>query len=378
MKQYLIIMFINVSLLLISCSGEQKVTIGHDHDQIDTSLSNKNYLNKDAAGASKLTIYPIQNQNMVEVKAWYSNHEILYLSIDGAGTDVIKHNIFTGESEEFYETNYSVTQIIPSKNNEYYAIESKNVNNQSSVQIVNKNGEILYENSQVADLVEFAWSPFEEEKILITYYEPTFTTSIEMLDLHTSNVQTILNIEPYVNWFSNDTVAFFNWDSAPSLSAPINLYNIDTHEQVKWTSSALLFDSIDEHFMYVEEDKNALTFHFVQLTTNTEQSSLSIPRLDSHAGYIWTPFFDWVPSTNQFYTFEPSHTGSVINYNEGFQLIAFNVRTGDKQVVFNSIALTRIDCSNDGKMCLIGNQLEKVVNTTTGIVSSIVQIKKES
>src|SRR5690606_1602972 len=138
--------------------------------------------------------------NVLMIKGWISNEEILYVSNINGHNQVIIYNLFSGKKEILFETNYAVVQVVPNNAYTYFAIESKDFQNNSIVTIINKNGKTLYEMEQAVDLVEFAWNPYQEDQLLLTNYYPSFTTEVMLLDVQ-SGEQKEKNVIPYVQWY---------------------------------------------------------------------------------------------------------------------------------------------------------------------------------
>ncbi|MBB6454267.1 hypothetical protein HNQ94_002742 [Salirhabdus euzebyi] len=359
-------------LSLIACSSATfDDGVMRPHEKKDLSITHKK---GSSSSHGVKNFVPLEDSDFLSIKSWYSDSQFLYVRSEAEKAEVMIFDVYTGDKRKFLETINPITQIVPSPTKEYFAIETKDNFEKSIVLIVDKQGDILFEKPKTSDYVEFSWSPYEESDIIITYYLPNFTTLMEVVNIVTDTTE-VIDVQPYVQWYDKNTVAHFKWSSEPSLSAPIHLYNLETQETSQLVTNALVFTSNQDSFMYVQERDTGLSFHFFKNDSENSHAQFEIPKLDTHAGYIWTPFFKWVQYSNEFYTFEPKDGGSVLGYEEGFSLISFDINTGTKREVVEVESLTQIDCTNDGKLCLVGYQLENLVSTDSGNITSIVKTK---
>ncbi len=365
----MIISIIVLFIFFVACSQNQNTA--HNHSTIDYTQPYKEEFPRSRNGETN-TFFPIKEDHLLMVKGWLSNEEILYVSNVNGNDKVIAYNLYTGEQTILFQTSNTIVQVYANNAYTYFAIESKDLQNNSNVTIINKNGETLFEDILAVDLVEFAWNPYEENELLITKYYPSFTTEVTLLDVQTRE-QKELHVIPYVQWFSSNEIGYFNWnEEGASLEAPIELYNLQTESKEQLITGALLFTSIENYFMYIQNNDTALTFHFVTPDDHQEVGQLTIPQLSSNAGYVWTPFFDWVQHTNTFFTFKPIKAESILEYKDGYELIAYDVEAGNITTIAHVDYLSPIECSPNGEKCLIGDRLDKMIKVRNGDIVSIV------
>jgi hypothetical protein len=354
--------------VLASCSAKTEDT-ALLHKKINIEIAHKSY-GDSISSSSK--IVPITDDGFIMVKSWFSADELLYVRSNNSFNELIKYNILTGDTETFYSTEHAIIQVQASENFRYFAIESKDMQNNSIITIINESGEILYEDKAATDLVEFAWNPYEEESLMFTYYYSDFTTEIGILNILTGNVIDV-DVTPYVQWFYKDYIAFLNWDDQSTLSAPLELYHIQTKEIKPFRSNALVFDSVKNHFLVVETTDEQLTFEFFNSQNQERMSTLKMPQLNSHSGFYWTPLFDWNEKTKKFYTFQPESAGSLLDYNEGFYLIEFQLETMETRKLMEVDFISSVKVSPNGEYLLIGDLLENIIEVDTGNMNPLLK-----
>ncbi len=364
----LLILFV----FLPSCSNDKRII--HELHQYQTNLEYKTYEKESERFSFRSRIVPLHEPNLNRITSWYGNHEVLILVNDGISSRLEKYNFYTGKRDVFYKSSDFIMQVQPNSNNTYVAIESKDISNNSILTILNAEGDMVLQKKIAVDFLELAWSPYAPSSLMVTSYYPSLQTTIEVMDLEQQEKQE-LHIEPYVQWFSKDQVAYFDWNNGASLQAPIKIYNIHSTTTQHLSQNAILFDSIPNYFMYMEFKEDVLNVKFVDSTTQNEVNSFDTPVLDSHAGYIWSPIFDWSSTSNLFFIFEAKQAGSLIDYNHGYQLIVYDVQAGKKQDVVSVDEITNLDCSPNGEWCLMGAQLENLVDINTGEIMKLVNEK---
>ncbi|MBO8156101.1 MAG: hypothetical protein H0Z32_06565 [Bacillaceae bacterium] len=359
MKKCLFIGLWSCLIILASCNQESYTSrLHHDHELFF------HYKQLWSAPSPEPEITPITDSLAGRILGWYNQNWVLYERHLGEKTQVYKYHIKNGASELFFESNYPISQITPGEGYEFFAVESKGPEQNSIVTILNRKGDILLKQMNNVTQVDFVWSPYHSHQLLIIQYLPSMTTEVKMLNLTSPIEETVLDVQPYVQWYEEDRLAYFEWSNEPSFFAPVFLYDIKSQVKEPLLDDISVFASSRKHFMFLpgnlQDDK--LAFYFYQKENPEELLEFQIEKLHSNSEYHWIPPFDWLPAENVFITFSPEHMGSLYDYDNQFNLIALQLESGTKEIITEVQTLSDINCSQLTSMCLVGSQYEKLIN----------------
>lgn len=347
-------------IFLSACSDPSGIArhhVGHD-----TVLKEKGH---PVSESSRLDIAPITDTLAKRIYGWFNRNWVLYERKIKEKVQVFKYHIHSGESKLFFESSYPISKIVPNEEYSYFAVESKVKDQHSIVTILDEQGNILLKKLKNATQLDFTWSPYIDDQLLMIEYNPSMTAEVILVDVNDPTKEDILDVQPYIQWFKENSLAYLEWGNEPSFHAPVYLYLLDTKLKKSLLTNISVFASSKNYFMYITGNSSQgeqLPFHFFHKDHPDDIMEFRINKLYSNSEFIWVPPFDWLPSENMFITFSPKHRGMVHDYNQGFHLVAFELESGKQKVITEMAQSPDLNCSTNSSMCLIGNRYEQLIN----------------
>ncbi|MBT2687088.1 hypothetical protein J7I93_02705 [Bacillus sp. ISL-47] len=292
---------------------------------------------------------------------WLSNETIVYTVNNGTASSVYAYNLFTGEQNLLFESSVPIAAVTISPNGKYVLIRSSPGTYESTLTVVKGNGEILMNESLSSFDLAVEWNPYNEESLLVSSFTEDWDFSSWHMDIKADTLEEIKIREPFAKWLKNDQILFLGWDSeSPSLFAPLIMQTINGDNETKVMENIFHFDASKNRVMAitVPSEKSEQAVYTFMDNNFRKLSSYTVPHLTRFSDWL-VPYYDW--SKDNLITFQPLYSAESDTYTGGFQLVAFDSKTGVKEVLMEGMENTPLSCSPDGLACLAGYYLEELI-----------------
>lgn len=363
-------------LLLIGCQDKERLNINLSSER-ELAISPKLPFHIKRDNEWK----PMTDSALGSVHGWLGNDTILYTRYYKDKTYVMAYHIFNGELEKLYESNFPITGVHPNYNQKYILIQSNGNQNKTLLTIIKAAGDTVYKKIADASQIDFRWSPFEPEDLLVTYYYDDQSTKVEIMNMLEPTNSKELPVQPYVKWLNENAVIYFDWANTQKMSANLYKYDLGSEEHVLLEEDVTDFDTSKDLLMIAKTntEDNKLNFKFHDTKGNHEQvSSLDIPLLQSNSSYYWTPSYDWGTSPTKFFTFTPKQASNLLEYTQGYEVIAYNVQEESRSTLLKTVPHSNLKCSPNGQYCLYGYLLTEIINVDSKEEATIIHRNENS
>ncbi|RSD27435.1 hypothetical protein [Mesobacillus subterraneus] len=353
------------SLVLTSCSQKLEST---PHEEAEHDGNEE----KDAPGTKFLgtEIIPIKAEgdgDFYKAAGWLSDTEILYIRNKGERSLLYAYNLASGTSKLLFRSDLPIITAEASPNKDKVLVHNA-ANDKGILTIIDLSGEELYSSSIESYEITFEWNPFNDEILVISAFTEDWDFSTYLLDLRKANLEELDLPEPFVRWISEDELVYQGWEEdGVELQAPLYSTSLQELKSTKLVDNVYQFDTIGKYLLAVKVNEDEAPeiglYQFLQEGTEPV-ASFTAPMLTSYSGWV-VPFYDLMDKGNNFIYLRAVQEGEADLYQDGFDLIRFNLESEKEEMVFSGLANEPISCSPSGMMCLYGFQLDKVMNMKT-------------
>lgn len=362
-------------LLIVAGCKEQKSYPANSVPHNDISIESKMPLVK----AFRNNIKPLEDPSFITVHGWIDDTSILYSRYDDNKTYIMSYNFINGQLQQLFESNYPITGVYPNSTRSYILIQASGNQNNSIITILDEKKNTVYKKVEELSQLEYRWSPFNEEEILISYYYDNQNTKVELLNIfHPPNKKT-LDVQPYVKWLNPTSLIYFDWGSGQNVSANLYQFRIQDEKKSLIGENITDFETSKNAFMIVKTNSSdqVLSFQFNENDDDlAEIATFEIPLLESNSGYYWTPSYDWDDTNQRLITFTPKEAGNLLEYTQGYDIVTFDINNNNRTTLVKDVPHSSIKCSPSGRYCLYGYRLNKLIDTKTNEVVIIMETEE--
>ncbi len=364
-----------ICFFLYGCSTPDRVV--NDASHIKRNAEEKSVISKQFF--SKSSIQPIamtDKQDFYSINEWYDEDTVIYSVGEKEMSSLYLHNLLSGKRDLFYQTNEFITKIQANADHSLFAVQTLEQSGDSHIRILDKIGkEIFSWDNKIEDL-QFMWNPYEPDELVITEFLSYMDFQLLKVNVSTKEVAQIPVNNPFVQWTNKDELGFLNWDqNEPSLDAPLIMFNLKTLKEEEWLEHCVMLFTLKDVVITVSlenGDLNKSIYTFYESNTRKRLTETDIPILNTFSEAWWIPSFDFDDNKKIFYYMKPKRAGDISEYNEGYELTALSIEDQKEEVLMTIPNNYPIKLSPDGRLCLIGQQLEQVINISNQQLSNLI------
>lgn len=365
-----------VSMSLLSGCWERPST-HQPNIQQEEETGKKNGVESEHLESKKIRPLSVSEGEFEVVIGWLNDETIVYLSTLEQRSILTTYNIFSGTTVTLYESESPIASVDISPSKEKLLIHTSPSNNKAILTIIDLEGTELISKSIVSSEIMCEWNSYNEDQVLISQFNEEWEFQVSIFNIKENKLSKLSLNEPFANWLNKDELIYLDWDEfEPSLFAPVVKQGSSEQkgEQLDFANVFKLF-SFNDILLTISvvdsnQDKAVYTFYSNQLKALQE---FTIPQLTSFSDWL-IPYHDFNHKKKQFITLSPVTSGEADIYQDGFQLVKFNLDDGKKSVLLEDIDNCPISISPDGKYCLFGNQLESIINLDLKTINELVEV----
>ncbi|WP_210365927.1 hypothetical protein [Bacillus sp. REN3] len=355
----LLIILFSVALALSGCSGKSPGGLhsGSGHSKTLKESPRPSFL------SSGMMPIVLEEGEFYKAAGWLDDETILYIANTETGSSLYTHHISTGESRLLYKSEHPAitAEISPSKN--LILIHSAGAD-EAILDVINTSGQELFSSSIESHELSFEWNSFAEKTILVSAFTEDWDFKTYILDLDQKGLEQISLPEPFARWVSSDQLVFQDWDEdGMSLEAPLMSYSLKEKKIKQVFRSIFQFDAIGKNVLTInmlEENPNQANYVLYNKGFN-QLGKFDAPLLTSFSGWL-VPFYDLMNDGEDFIYFRALHKGEADVYDEGFDLVRFNLDSDEEKVILSNLNNEPLSCAPSAPLCLYGFQFEKLLD----------------
>ncbi|WP_404443587.1 hypothetical protein LG307_15075 [Sutcliffiella horikoshii] len=311
------------------------------------------------------------------ISEWLNDETILYIVNDGSGSAVHSYHLISGETDVFYKSEEPILSVEANNNHEMFLVRSAVSATEGKLLVLSDEGEELadWRFDHSIDLV-YSWNPFSGQQLVVSSFKEDWTFDSFLLDVPNKSMVKKDVKDPFVQWLSNEEIGYIDWNpDMPVLEAPLYTEDLGTEEKSELKERVVMFHTNESLLITVGSvDENEMaSYSFYRFPELEEVQSYEAPLLTLYSNYF-IPYFDFVGSSNLFYSFEATRAGNADGYSDGFQFISFDSTTGQKEVLVKDMENKPLKCSPSGVYCLYGYQLEQLIIPLTKKLVNLVEL----
>jgi hypothetical protein len=299
------------------------------------------------------------------VVEWLNDETVLYITEASGKYEIHAFNVRSGEITLFYTSDSPIMTVEANSTYDLFVIQTATSFTEGHLSIVDASGNLVthWEFPDSQDLV-YSWNPYTNKNIAASSFHEDWTFEGYLLDVSSKEMTKKNFSNPFVQWLGESKVGYLDWDQdEPSLTAPLIMYDVPTDETELLMENVIMFTPLSDLVMIMTsnmENELVAEYNFHDTINFRNVSQFQAPLLSMYSNYV-TPFYEFVSSTNMFYTFVPTSGGTVEGLSDSFQFISFHVEEGEKEVLLEKLENKPIKFSPNGLFCLYGYQLEQLI-----------------
>lgn len=360
-------------LFLTGCSDKEDPM-----KDVESSPSQPPETNELPAEVENEDIYPliVNRDSFIEVIDWYDDQSILYMTDENGESRIKRYNIVTKEEEDFFSIDEPIMSVTANRDRSKFAVQTASYTGGSPLYIVDRDGNMQFSSTEMGEAFSLFWNPYDKEQLLIVSYLPDWEYEVLLLTLGKNELKSVAIKQTFFQWIDKEAVAFLNWaEDEPSFHAPLHLLQLNTGEESKLHDNIIGMFSFANHvyFTVTVDTKYDLLSRYTFYKNSQKLSEVDVPILNTYSEQWWIPFHDFDVDKELFYYLSPHDSADFFEYHDGFQLTAFDIKTGKKTGILELTENTPLKLSPNGKRILYGNQLEQLIEIKTKKVAPIVE-----
>lgn len=356
----IVLLFTFFTLILSSCAPRQSDSAS-ENEAKDKNVNNNTMLPP---------ISPIEGE-FEQVYGWIKKDTICYSAKLEGVYKIYSYNIYTGKHTQLYESEAELSNVMI--NNNQLLIYSALSEEEGEIHIIDSKGNEILSKRLESYETDFAWNPHNENELLVTIFTKEWESKVSTLDIQENVLNDFPVSTPFPQWLSTKKIMYLDWDqSKPSLYAPLKIFNLETGEEKEIDLSNIYFiDQKNDYLLTisstVKEEEAVYTYYHADFS---KQGSIHVPRLSKFSNWLVPNYSIY---KDKFLTFVPKKNGNAETYQDGFELLEVDMKTGQSKKLFTEMDFEDlpIQISSDGNYCLIGYYFENMLNMETGEITPL-------
>ncbi|HYK72389.1 MAG TPA: hypothetical protein VEV44_04510 [Pseudoneobacillus sp.] len=357
---FVFILLISLLTFITGCNSEEHEMVKHGSSKINMIKNKK--LNPPVSFYTGYQL-PIStsSKGMNKGIGWLNNKEIIYMTEYPNGAELFRYDLFTGKSSFLFESKVPVISTIISADRKNILIQTSPSTYLGLITIINIDGEILYSKEFPSFEMAFEWNRYNKKQLLITAFQEDWRFSHFLLDVENKKLEEVDIRKPFGKWIGENKLAYLDWNENDiSLLAPLVQKELDKGE-VLLKDQIFYFDTFLSTLftVYANPDLEEAKYSFYT-SDMKELSTFNVPVLASYSGWV-VPYYDFAADNQHFISLIPYESAEADTYQDGFQLISFDLKKHEKVTILSHTENVPITCSPNGQFCLMGYQFEKLL-----------------
>ena len=252
--------------------------------------------------AIQAKILPIERAlyPFVEIEGFLSEDTILVSRQNGDMYELLRRNQISGQEHIIFQTVAPIISCDISPDASKIIIQESGNENASKIQVIDVNGDILWENMFEATEIQWYFNPFRETELYIQLFQPDWSYETRIIDLESQTMRVVEFDQTFFQWKSADEIVYLDWaKDTPATTASLVLRNLktDATEVVKENCFAFTIEGkVWNIFQVIEsENQEKMRIQSILLDENKEIFAYEAPLEESFSENLQVPSFVYSP-----------------------------------------------------------------------------------
>lgn len=314
------------------------------------------------------------SEEFFKVSGWLDEATILYIAKVNDTSTLYAHKLDIGVKKEIFKSELPIITVEINPAKELLLIHSGNDEN-GVLTIIDDSGKMIYTTNIQAFELHFEWNPFKEDLVLVSTFTEEWDFKTFLLNSGKKTFEEVQLPEPFARWISKNELVYQDWQSEElSLQAPLMGFSVKSQATREILPSVYQFDSLNEQLLTVHMDEADPKIAHYRIFDQeiTPKAHLQVPALTAYSGWL-IPFYDVSSAGDNLIYLRPIRHGEADIYQDGFDLIEFNLAAEEETVITSGLANEPLSCSPTGTACLFGFRFEKLILLKTKEIISLIQ-----
>ncbi|WP_336822650.1 hypothetical protein [Sporosarcina sp. USHLN248] len=306
------------------------------------------------------------------VATFLANDRILYVEKEGNFYQLKSFHITTGESEVIYEDEAFITDVFVHPDSEHLLIHTSENNDSALVKIIKLDGTLEHEIEISSTELSIEWNAIDPKKVLFTAFHEDWSFDLFVFDGHSESLDLLLLDDPFPKWFGDGQIASADFEH-PLDGGEITITDSKTLKSRKiGIKNAIFFDTFKDSMLVVEAPQDGISSYSLIDSKGEKKVLMNMPAISNYSEWL-VPEVEWIHE-KEFFLLAPQEGGQLDQLTSPFQLM--HVSDGNAIPIAKDLEWNPMNCSSDGKLCMVGYTKEEMVHMETGERRNWIQIEE--
>ncbi|MFD2446052.1 hypothetical protein ACFSO7_19010 [Bacillus sp. CGMCC 1.16607] len=366
----LLIIFFNL-FLLTSCEQDNHYS-ANSHSKINR-INNLKKAPAPSFFREYQLPFSVSTSEFTKAIGWLNNDEIVYMTNSPDSTKLYRYHLKMGMNQLLYKSQFPIVSAMISPDRKNILIHTSPTTYEGNVTVLSIEGENLYSEKFPSVEIVIEWNQNDPNQLLITTFKEDWSFTNYFLYLDKKELRQSSLRKPFAKWTGKDELAFLDWDENDiSLVAPLVQINGKNDEEIL-EEELIHFDTFfDKKFTVQINQAEQQAIYKIDDDRNNLHNSYKVPVLTNYSGWL-IPYYGLIDDQQHFLTMLPLESKEVDQYREGFQLVSFDLTSNKTEVILDHTENVPFTCSPNGKLCLIGYQLDQLLQLENHSLISLIR-----
>jgi uncharacterized protein YcfL len=316
----------------------------------------------------------VEGSSFFSVGDWYDDETVLIVEEKEGSSHVSLYHIYTGEKTAFFQSPNQVISIKANWDYTCFLIQTTVSGQQAELLFLNRQGEMIDSFRMDSFDVQYVWNPYQRDQLFVTSFAEDWTFRSFLIDISKKSHTPYALPQPFGQWIHQTEFAYIPINKEDPLGdVPLYSHNLETKQDKKLLDGIVSFSAFPKTILTIERNpqkQGSGNYTFYRSENLKKIHSFSTPLTSDVSGWL-IPYYQFDSKNDLFYTFEGIDTAK-IEEGRGFRLLSFSLKTGKKEVVLEGISNVPFKLSPNGKLSLMGYQLEQILNLKTKKIVNLI------
>lgn len=321
---------------------------------------------------AKVSHLTISRENFDRVVGWITNEEILYVTRQKSQSSLRIYDTEKGESKEVTKISEPILEVRIHPDFTKLAVVTSSNSLSATIHIFSVAGEKIDELTIESSEIYWDWNSTNNDQLFFSAFYEDWTFDSFVYSSNTKKLNRIETKDPFGKWAYDSAIQTINWPENDALSGgSLRQFNSETMS---------FQDSADTTIIYVESYKESNLIvrisedhqKFLYTLTNSkdgESTQFELPAISNYSQWF-VPEVEWLDD-GSIVTLEAKDSGLMDTIPNDFTVVYLNheVKTSIWEGRYEPLT-----CSPSGHACLIGMELEGMLEVGSNELKSWLEI----
>lgn len=318
----------------------------------------------------------LNSENFDRVVGWLSENEILYVTRQQSQYQLHKYELDSGDYKTILKIEEPILDVRIHPNLKEIAVVTSENSLSATIHLFAVTGESKDKLTIESSEMYWDWHPVKSDRIFFSGFYEDWSFDSFFYSGTTKELTRIETTDPFAKWGHDSVLFTLNWPENDSLSGgtiqEINVETLDVQQTEE--SNVIHVESSGAGMLKITVSDNQETFIY-SLTrfSDGRTTTFELPAISNYSQWF-VPEIDWL-NDGSILTFKASEVGLMDTIPTEYSLV--HLSHLDKETTIWKGPYGVFACSPSGENCLVGVQLEELVNVKNDEVVRWIEIVEE-